>query len=204
MPENLQAILDQRRRFLGFLKRRVRDSDAAEDILQSAYLRALESQSRGSAPETAESAVAWFYRILRNAVIDRYRHEGSAAAAIEVQAAPETMPQPATRDPHDPEIYKVACRCIEAVLPGLRPGYADVLREVELDEQPLAKFAREHGISPGNASVRLHRARAALKKAMVRTCGSCSLHGCVDCSCVRSHVRREHAAQAADRQPASR
>ncbi len=48
-------------------------------------------------------------------------------------------------------------------------------------------MAREAGITAKNAGVRLHRARQALKKQLERSCGSCAVHGCLDCSCKPSH-----------------
>jgi len=33
--------------------------------------------------------------------------------------------------------------------------------------------------------VRLHRARAALREKLVRSCRTCAEHGCLDCSCGR-------------------
>ena len=185
MTQALETILEQRRDFLAFVRRRVPDPALAEDILQSAYLRALEAET----PNAEISAVAWFYRVLRNAIIDHYRHQASAAGKLE-QPTDETVLEPSARAAHDPEILKVACRCVESVLPSLRPGYAELLREVDLAERPLAEFATAHGITPGNAAVRAHRARAALKQAMVRVCGACSAHGCEDCSCVRSYQAR--------------
>ena len=44
--------------------------ETAEDILQEAFGRAL---TRVDTLRDDESAVAWFYRLLRNAVIDHYR-----------------------------------------------------------------------------------------------------------------------------------
>jgi RNA polymerase sigma-70 factor (ECF subfamily) len=48
-------------------------------------------------------------------------------------------------------------------------------------------FAEQHGISASNASVRVHRARAALRKQLLRTCATCAEHGCVNCTC-KKHV----------------
>jgi len=63
------GLAEQHGRFLQFLRNRVGDAAAAEDILQAAYLRAIE---RGAQLRKSESSVAWFYRILRNAVADHY------------------------------------------------------------------------------------------------------------------------------------
>ena len=64
-------MIDQQR-FLQFVVRRVQDHALAEDILQAAYARAVDPQT---ALRSDDSATAWFYRILRNAIIDYYRHK---------------------------------------------------------------------------------------------------------------------------------
>jgi RNA polymerase sigma factor (sigma-70 family) len=180
MPaDSLAVILNNRRDFLGFVRRRINDPATAEDILQTAYLRAIESDSHTNALRNHESAVAWFYRILRNAIIDHYRRPVSASL--------DEAQEPSARDAHDPEILKLACHCIETVLPSLAPSYQQLIREVDLDESSLSSFASNHGITPSNAAVRAHRARAALKQALIRTCGACSKHGCVNGNCSCTH-----------------
>jgi len=170
----LHALLDQRRQFLRFLERRVSPA-TAEDILQNAYLKALE---RAGELRKGESATAWFYRILRNAVIDFYRHRGVEDRALTQWAAQlETTIEPddLTRD--------IVCKCIARVLPSLNPNYAEILSRVDLDESSLSAFAAAAGITAANATVRIHRARKALKQALIATCGTCSTHGCLNCNC---------------------
>src|SRR5687767_14229656 len=77
------VLLANREKFLGFLEKRVGSRAAAEDLLQAAYLRALEADI----PE-GESAVAWFYRVLRNALVDRHRRESAHPAAPLEAAGP--------------------------------------------------------------------------------------------------------------------
>ena len=174
-PKLLATLLDQRRQFLRFLERRVSSPAIAEDILQNAYVKALEREGE---LRNDESGTAWFYRILRNAVIDFYRHRGVEDRALTQWAAElETTVEPddLTRD--------IVCKCIARVLPSLNPGYAQILRQVDLDESSLNAYATANSISVPNATVRIHRARQALKKALVATCGSCSTHGCLNCNC---------------------
>jgi RNA polymerase sigma-70 factor (ECF subfamily) len=171
----LNSLLDLRRRFLGFVQRRVNDRAAAEDILQTAYLRALDA---GSQLREEESAVAWFYRILRNAIIDHFRRRTAEEAGLERwtrELQTETEP--------DMALFETTCQCIAGALETLTPAYASLLREVDLGETSVAAYASEHGITPGNAAVRAHRARAALRKELIRCCGACADHGCLDCSC---------------------
>src|ERR1043165_7437502 len=76
----IQRLVDSHRQFLSFLEKRVGSRVVAEDILQSAFVRGLE---RGAGVRDEESIVAWFYRVLRNAVIDHYRHRASTERAYE-------------------------------------------------------------------------------------------------------------------------
>ena len=175
-PSTLTSLLGQRREFLRFLERRVPSPALAEDILQNAYLRALEHASQ---IRDGESSTAWFYRVLRNAVIDFYRHRTVEDKALETWASEletEVAPNDLTHD--------LVCQCIARVLPSLKPAYADILAQVDLAEAPLASYARSQNITSQNATVRIHRARKALKQRLIETCGSCSSHGCLNCNCL--------------------
>jgi RNA polymerase sigma-70 factor (ECF subfamily) len=175
-PGVLGVLLDNHDRFLGFLERRVGSRDEAEDILQEAFVRSI---GRTDSLESAESATTWFYRVLRNAIIDYYRREGTRSRALEVLAAGG---EPAFLDP-DEELEAVACACIMSLLETLKPEYGAALRRVDLDGLSVRGFAEEAGITPSNAGVRLHRAREALRRQLGRTCGTCLEHGCLDCRC---------------------
>jgi RNA polymerase sigma factor (sigma-70 family) len=179
MPEaHLDQLLAQRRQFLAFVQRRVSDHELAEDILQTAYLRAFEHQDNF---KPSESAVAWFYRLLRNAVIDSYRRHISKNRALEAWTRElETSAQPS------PKLQNEVCGCLQGILDGLKPEYVAVLRAVDLEQQRVQDFAEEHGISSSNAGVRVHRARAALRRQLLRTCATCAEHGCVDCTCKKN------------------
>ncbi|WP_255484333.1 sigma-70 family RNA polymerase sigma factor [Granulicella sp. 5B5] len=180
--QSLTTLLERRASFLGFVQRRVGDRALAEDILQAAYMRALEHM--GSLREE-QSATAWFYSVLRNAVIDHHRRSTTESGALSRLAVELGSEEPSTADP---STQKFVCGCIAHVLPMLRPAYAEVLREVDLDEASLGEYARRHGLSTGNAAVRAHRARAALRKELARFCGACSVHACLDCICKRPDV----------------
>lgn len=176
MPESsLNTILDHRKLFLGFVRRRVPDPEIAEDILQAAYMRALQHEGK---LKSSESVVGWFYRVLRNAVIDYYRRRSSEDKALEAWGRElETAVEPGH------ETRNEVCACLTGVLNTIKPDYADLIRTVDLGEQPLQSFAQERNISASNAGVRAHRARIALRKQLIKTCGSCAEHACVNCTC---------------------
>jgi len=174
----LEDLLTRRSRFLAFVARRVDDRALAEDILQAAYMRAIE---RTSTLRDEESAVSWFFAVLRNAIIDHFRRRTTETSALERWTQELTNNSEATTETHD-----LVCHCIEYVLPSLRPAYAEILREVDLAEEPLSAYATRHHLTPGNAAVRAHRARAALKRELARTCGACAEHKCLNCDCKRA------------------
>ena len=170
----LTALADNRQSFLSFLERRVGRRELAEDVLQDAFARSLDKLPLG----TEESAVAWFYRVLRNAVVDHYRRGGAserALAALSRQLDDEMEPSLDERD--------AVCRCVARLSETLKPEYAQALRRIDVDGISVQDYAAEAGITPNNAGVRVFRARQTLRKRVVHWCGSCASRGCIDCSC---------------------
>lgn len=172
-PEVVAVLVENHRRFLSFLERRVGSREVAEDILQDAFVRGL---TRADQLRDQESIVAWFYRTLRNAIVDHWRR---TAAERKVFDDAEEGVEPAA----DPELMNTVCACASALLETLKPEYAEALRRVDLDGVPVNVFAEEKSVTANNASVRLFRAREALRRQVVRSCGTCAEHGCLDCSC---------------------
>lgn len=172
-------LLANHRRFLDFLTARVQTREDAEEILQDAFVRVI--QKAGDIRDD-ESAVAWFYRLLRNAVIDHYRRvaAGQKALTAEAHNAPEFDPG------FDADLERTVCACVDDLVPLLKPEYSHLIRRVDLGGVNVTVVADELGISPGNARVRLHRARAALRAELERSCRTCAKHGCLDCTCSRS------------------
>lgn len=184
----LQALVDNHQRFLAFLERRVGSRDAAEDILQDGFVRALE---RADTVRDQESAVAWFYRLLRNALVDHYRRLAVEDKALTSVANDQSLQE------DDAELRDMICACIQGLVDTLKPDYATALRRVELDGERVDAFARATGITATNASVRLHRAREALRRRVLESCGTCVAHGCRSCECgePRRHRSPPDAAQ---------
>jgi RNA polymerase sigma-70 factor (ECF subfamily) len=173
-PEAIAQLVNGHREFLSFLERRVESRAVAEDILQSAFARGLE---RGAGVDD-EKVVAWFYRVLRNAVVDHYRQRSTSERLTEAWARefPDVQ-EPAA------ELRQEICQCVSSLLDTLKPEYRKALQIVDLQEGKLKDLAQQSGITPENAAVRVHRARAALRRRIEQACGTCSVHGCLDCSC---------------------
>lgn len=175
-PDVLKALVDNHRRFLAFLEKRVGSREEAEDILQDGFVKALE---KGAGVQQPESVIPWFYRLLRNAVTDHYRKRGSHARALELAVSREDT----SVEQDDRELHDTVCGCVLGLLDTLKPEYSAALKEVDLNDKSVSEYASSQDITPGNAAVRLHRAREALRKQVIRCCGTCADHGCEDCSC---------------------
>lgn len=165
-----------RDQFLAFVRRRIADPDLAEDVLQDAYVRAV-----SAAPElrNEERITAWFYRTLRNAIVDAYRRRDVR------QRRDESLETPDLDLPEEPseEDDRVLCACFHELLPTLNPGYAELIEAVELGDEPPEAAAQRLGVTPNNLKVRRHRARQALRRRLEETCRLCAAHGCLDCTC---------------------
>jgi RNA polymerase sigma factor (sigma-70 family) len=172
--EAVSILASRRTAFLSFLEKRVGGADVAEDVLQEAFARSLDKVPL----EGEESVLAWFYRVLRNAVIDHYRRGGTSERALSALARELTgQVQP------DAGEENAVCRCVTRLSDTLKPEYAAALRRIDVDGIPVQQYAKEAGITANNAGVRVFRARQALRKRVVHWCGSCAKRGCIDCTC---------------------
>lgn len=177
-------LVENHRQFLAFLERRIGDRALAEDILQDAFVKSLQKEE-DVRDET--SSVAWFYRTLRNAVIDHYRRTGARGRALESLAREMDG---ASAPP--PELHDAICGCVSRLASTLKPEYETAIRRIDIEGAPVQDFAAEAGITANNASVRVFRAREALRKQVKVSCGTCADHGCLECSCGKKTASSAH------------
>lgn len=160
--------------FQSFARGRLHNDDLAADAVQESLFRALKSDR---VPSAEGNVIGWFYRILRNVLTDLHRRRTAQVKALERFAK-----EPSSGITDD-ELHKQACACVAALLPTLKPEYAQVLQLADVEDQPARAVAEEIGISPNNLKVRLHRARQQLRQRLEQTCKLCATHGCLDCTC---------------------
>jgi RNA polymerase sigma-70 factor (ECF subfamily) len=173
-PDVIASLLESQREFLGFLERRLGDRALAEDLLQDAFAKSL---GKVAALRESDSARAWFYRVLRNGIVDYARRKQTRSERL-TQFAAELEAQV-----EDEETASQVCQCVKRVAVTLKPEYAEAVQRVEVEGMSMKDFAESLGITSNNAAVRVFRAREALKKGLLRACGACATHGCLDCSC---------------------
>jgi RNA polymerase sigma factor (sigma-70 family) len=167
----VRELMADRSAFLAFLRARSASPADAEDVFQQSLLKAAQHAGDVRDPERRR---AWFFQIMRRTLADE--HARAAAAAAKIAAL-----GPATEEPVPEE--RPICGCCLRRLEELRADYADILRRVDLGEEPLADVAAALGITVNNATVRLHRARKALRDQLRAFCGTDSARACADCGC---------------------
>lgn len=177
-PSAVETLVSEHAKFRRFLERRVGNAAAAEDILQDSLLKALK---RGGDLHRGEKVTPWFYRILRNAIVDHYRHKGTESrkeqgllSELEVHGEFESMGK---------DWEHAVCNCFHGLLPELNPRYAQLLRRIDLESEPKHAVAADLGISISTLNVTLHRARKALRGQLEIFCGACSQEQCLACAC---------------------
>lgn len=171
------TLVANHREFLAFVEKRVGNRATAEEILQDAFVRSMDKLDT-----VRDTAIGWFYRVLRNAIIDHHRRRAAAERRDEAYAREENL----VVGNDDAELQRVVCKCVAQIAETLKPEYAAALKRVEIDGVSVKDYADEAGISSNNAGVRIFRAREALRRQVARACGTCATHGCIDCTCAES------------------
>lgn len=170
---NVEPLLAERQKLLAYTRSKLADPNLAEDVLQESLLKALRA-----APELQdeEKLLPWFYRILNNAIIDTYRRHGVEDRSLQKFAREQDWTV-------EPEDEATLCVCFRELLSTLKPEYAVLIDELELNNGDPADVAARLNLTRNNLKVRRHRARQALRKRLEESCRMCATHGCLDCTC---------------------
>ncbi len=141
-----------------FFRKRVRDEETAEDLLQEAFLRihkSIESVAEGA------NVQAWMYRIARNLVIDHYRARRPSEELGELAAPEENVPDEAVR---------AFGSCVRSMVETLEPRYREAITLVELEGMTQVEAASKLGLSISGTKSRVQRGRALLRQLVGGCC----------------------------------
>ena len=194
-----QVLTETHRHCLSYLQGRLGSVEEARDVMQSFMLHAID---RAESLRDITTVRGWLSRLLATSIADHQR-KAARRRQRETMMSPEffdTTPANAGAET-DAELDAAICACLNQLMPTLRPDHADLLRRIDLQEEPRDVVAASLGISLANLAVRLHRARQALKRRLVEMCLTCPEHGFMDCGCDaarRAELRRAAAAAEKD------
>lgn len=153
MPMADDAFVDVYRRHLpamtAYLRRRV-EATAVEDLAADVFAIAWRKRDTVAAGEE----LPWLYRIASNLVANHRRKQAASASFLAGLRPVDSAPTA--------EDIVVADRTLAEAWGRLRPREREVLALALLDDLPPASIAAALGISVNAASIRVHRAKAAL------------------------------------------
>lgn len=155
-------------RLVSRLRRRGVPVADAEDAVQIGLTRAL---SRSGQLRDSTRAAAWVARVVQNAVLDQIRARALPVTGPNVDELANAVDE------------SIDCWCVLTQMRLLGDAHRDILQLVVVDGHSLEAAAAALGITRNAATVRLHRARSALRSQLATHCGTTSARSCSDCGC---------------------
>jgi RNA polymerase sigma-70 factor (ECF subfamily) len=162
MEENIISIWKNFRiELLYFIKTKVKDEYAAEDILQEVFIKVYKSIEQLEDPSKLK---AWLYRTTNNAIIDFYR-----------RGKQSTLELDELEDVHGIEddtenMNKEISECIKSMLDELPDKYKEPLKLYEFNRMKHKEIAEKLNISLSGSKTRIQRARIKLKEVLMECC----------------------------------
>ncbi|MCP2017821.1 sigma-70 family RNA polymerase sigma factor [Citromicrobium bathyomarinum] len=142
--------------------KRLRDRLAADDVLQSFCVKALE---RAHQLRDENAVHGWLRRLFETTLLDHYR----ASARLNAKTTPLEPGGPPLEEISGESLSVDESEVVEEVLATLRPAYTQIIRQMDLGRDEPSVIASRLHISPNNLAVRLHRARGAFRDALADT-----------------------------------
>jgi RNA polymerase sigma-70 factor (ECF subfamily) len=144
-----------------FIRRRVSDETAAEDLLQDVFL---DIHQHIDTLRDVKKLESWIYQVTRNAIIDYYRSKRATTTleAPEVLYLSEELP--------DEDIVTELFPSVRAMVLSLPAKDRQALILTEYQGLTQKELAERLGISLSGAKSRVQRARAKLKQQLLACC----------------------------------
>ena len=148
----------------------VDDDGEAEDIMQEAYVRAYQHLKQF---EGRSSFVTWLTRIAMHEAFARARRLKRHTSLDDDEVSSEMDMTSATDNPEHNVANQELHGALEAAISSLASKYRSVIMLRDVEELSTAEAANALEISEEAVKVRLHRARALVRRALFRQSGPC-------------------------------
>ena len=146
----------------GYIRKRVRDEDTAEDLLQEILCKIHDNLHK---LKDTDKLGAWVYQITRNVIIDYYRLQKSMATHEEVPKDRIYVPVESVNMGEE-----VAFLCVKPMIDSLPEKYQEAIMLTEYEGLTQKKMAEKLEMSISGAKSRVQRARQKLKKMLFSCC----------------------------------
>jgi len=145
-----------------YLRHRLADEAAADDVLQDVFVKAL--RQRGAFC-SLDNPRAWLFHVARNVVIDRAR---TAHPAEPIDVHEDQLEAPAIESPAPVDAL---ADCLTKAIGRLTVADAAIVLACDIQGQSQRDFAAEHALTLPAAKSRLLRARQRLRQQLTAFCG---------------------------------
>lgn len=146
------TVVRERTRLVNFIRRRIRDQDDAEDILQDVFHEFVQAYRL---PAPIEQASAWLFRAARNRIVDRFRKKkeqpladlpGSEDEADSEYRLDLTLP---AHDAGPEALYarSLLLKALQEALDELPPNQREVFIAHELEGRSFKELAAQSGVA---------------------------------------------------------
>ncbi len=144
-----------------FLRKRVREAETVEDLLQEVFLRI---HTHAGTLREGEKLESWIYQIARHRVIDYYRSQKPAISLEEVDQDTflEELPEE--------DVQAELAPSVAAMVNALPEPYREALYLTEYQGLSQRDLASRLGLSFSGAKSRVQRAREKLKQLLLDCC----------------------------------
>jgi RNA polymerase sigma-70 factor (ECF subfamily) len=147
-------------RLKAFIRSRVEDEAAADDLLQEVFLRI---HTRMATLQDSDRLESWMYQIARHAVIDHYRSRKNLLGLS------DALPDPGELFP-EPDAADQLAQSMRGMVDDLPEPYRQALVLTEYEGLSQQALADRLGISLSGAKSRVQRARQKIKDSLLTCC----------------------------------
>ncbi|MEM6794507.1 MAG: sigma-70 family RNA polymerase sigma factor [Acidobacteriota bacterium] len=169
-PTSLEALWGEfHRELLSFARGKLNSRCDAEDVLQTAFLRAHGQLEAGARPQNPR---AWLYRIVRNLVIDTHRQRARRPLESSgADLAPDSLglEEPALSEIEE-DCHLLMAQALPLFIERMASPYREALLLTEIEQLTQAEAAAREGISLSGMKSRVQRGRRQLREALDQCC----------------------------------
>ena len=156
-----QAALAHIDALYGYAMTLTRDSTEAEDLVQDTFLRATRAANR---PQLNGNLKAWLFVIMRNAWLNKVRHDQSGPRFVELE--PNEQSDDLRGNPHVVYLRKLEREQVRAAIEELPEAYREIVVLRDIEGFSYQEIAIVLECPAGTVMSRLGRARAKLRVAL--------------------------------------
>lgn len=150
-----------------YLRRRLPDADAAEDVLQDVFVRV---HNHLDTLDDDDALAGWLYRIASNRIADYYRKRSRQAVLRDADAAATAADVDEGDEAEREALRNTVAGWIVSAIEELPGTYREAVRLAEIEGLTQAEIADRLGLSVSGAKSRVQRGRRLVRDSLVQCC----------------------------------